>query len=111
MRPELVDVTAAALHQALALAWRPVPSFSLSPYFVVDDHLVPILRVRLQSRHPAEVARLGEARGGKLAVRGVDVDARAAVRRRPGADALAPWRMHVAEVMILDDLPFLRGAR
>jgi len=110
VRAELVDVASAPLHESLRVPGRPIPSFIFGPHLVLDDHLVAIARVGREPGDPAEVRRFGEARRRQRPVHVVDVHARGPVRIRARADALAARRMHVAQIVVVDELPFVARA-
>ena len=105
MRAEFVDVVAARLHEPLGLAGDPIPPLAAPPGLAVDQDFVSIPRVGLQSRQPAVIRGFADSGRRQLAAHRVDVDAGRPVGRRPRADAVAARWVHVAQVVILDQLP------
>src|SRR5687767_1928478 len=105
MGPKLIDVTRAGLDEPLCGTGRPVPPIALCPDLAIDEDLISIARVRLQTGDPGEIRGLGHRRRHQLTGQRVDVDARGPVRRRPRTDAVAPWRMHVTQIAVVHELP------
>ena len=97
--------SAARLDQRLVLR-RPVPALAARPLLPFHEHFVGVFGVRRAARRPSSGSRLRSWRTATVAPAAVvDLDARRPVGRRLRADRVFPRRMHVFQVVVVDDLP------